>query len=116
MKSQCKGMRRRRMMKRTTRATGSYTSNQFRGPPSKMIEVPVRVEPKFVSAAERTFPHPLSFCNYTSETAYSGGMYTYRIVKPPSKRRGIGCHDRCVPTVLCLALVASGMVNLLREL
>jgi hypothetical protein len=49
---------------------------------------------------------------------YSGGMYTYRILKL-RKRMAIDYHDQYGPTALCLALVASVLVNLvlrLREL
>ena len=50
--------------------------------------------------------------------SYSGGMYAYRIHKLRN-RRAIDYHDRVGPTVLCCALIASVLVNLvlrLREL
>lgn len=49
---------------------------------------------------------------------YSGGMYTYRILKM-RKRQAVEYHDKYGPTVLCAALLASVVVNLvlrLREL
>jgi len=42
---------------------------------------------------------------------YAGGMYAYRI-KKLRKREAIDYHDKYGPTVLCLALVASVLVNL----
>ena len=50
--------------------------------------------------------------------AYSGGMFVYRIVKL-RQRMAVEYHDKWGPTVLCLALVASVLANLvlrLREL
>ena len=50
--------------------------------------------------------------------AYSGGMYTYRIMNL-RKRRAINYHDTYGPTALAGALVISVLVNLvlrLREL
>jgi hypothetical protein len=49
---------------------------------------------------------------------YCGGMYAYRILKL-RKRMAIDYHDKYGPTLLCIALVASVLVNLvlrLREL
>jgi len=49
---------------------------------------------------------------------YSGGMYVHRVRKL-RKRRAIDYHDKWGPSLLCGALVASIMVNLvlrLREL
>lgn len=46
---------------------------------------------------------------------YSGGMYVYRI-KKLRKRRAIDYHDKYGPTVLCLALVASVLANLVLRL
>lgn len=49
---------------------------------------------------------------------YCGGMYTFRIVRL-RQRRAIEYHDRVGPTLLCVALVGSVLVNLvlrLREL
>ena len=46
---------------------------------------------------------------------YSGGMYTYRILKL-RKRRAIDYHDKYGPTLLCGALIASVMVNLILRL
>ena len=63
------------------------------------------------SAACFTFTALLAIC-------YSGGMYVYRILKL-RKRRAIDYHDRWGPSLLCAALVASVLVNLvlrLREL
>jgi hypothetical protein len=54
MKSHCTGMRRRRIGRGGQQVV--YV-DQFRAPPGKMIGVPVRVEPKVVFAAERTFPY-----------------------------------------------------------
>ena len=44
--------------------------------------------------------------------AYSGGMFMYRILKL-RKRMAVEYHDKYGPTVLCLALVASVLVNLI---
>ncbi|OCF54818.1 vacuolar transporter chaperone 4 [Kwoniella mangroviensis CBS 10435] len=119
--------------------------DQFRAPPGKRIAVPVRVEPKVVFAAERTFlkwAHfaillsgvsitLLNFINprdsvgmisalLFSLTAllaimYSGGMYAYRIIKL-RKRMAINYHDKYGPTILCAALVGSVLVNLVLRL
>ncbi|ORX37345.1 putative vacuole fusion, non-autophagic-related protein [Kockovaella imperatae] len=116
--------------------------DSFRAPPGKRIAVPVRVEPKVVFAAERTFLKWTHFAvllsavsigllNFVPATdpvgmyaascftftallaiTYSGGMFVYRIAKL-RKRMAIEYHDKYGPTVLCLALVASVLVNLI---
>ncbi|WVW84777.1 hypothetical protein I302_106812 [Kwoniella bestiolae CBS 10118] len=119
--------------------------DQFRAPPGKRIAVPVRVEPKVVFAAERTFLKWSHFAILLSGVSigllnfidprdsvgmlsallftltallaitYSGGMYVYRIVKL-RKRMAIDYHDKYGPTLLCAALVGSVLVNLVLRL
>jgi len=161
--------------------------DHFRAPQGKRIAMPIRMEPKVVFAAERTFlkvspvlhsamlhilPHLIPLTLYSLRTcasptilyradqqwshfavllggvsitllnfippgdtvgmisagcftitallaiAYSGGMYTYRIMNL-RKRRAINYHDAYGPTALAGALVISVLVNLvlrLREL
>jgi hypothetical protein len=142
--------------------------DHFRAPAGKRIAMPIRMEPKVVFAAERTFLKvrrhlfPTLFFSTGTKTnnqwshfavllggvsitllnfippgdtvgmisagcftitallaiAYSGGMYTYRILKL-RKRRAINYHDAYGPTGLAAALVISVLVNLvlrLREL
>nr|XP_031864280.1 uncharacterized protein CI109_000193 [Kwoniella shandongensis]KAA5531352.1 hypothetical protein CI109_000193 [Kwoniella shandongensis] len=121
-----------------------YT-NQFKAPAGKRIAVPVRVEPKVVFAAERTFlkwAHfavllggvSIALLNFISPSdsvgmisagcftitallaiAYSGGMYAYRIVKL-RKRMAVNYHDKYGPTFLCIALISSVLVNLILRL
>ncbi|OCF37019.1 vacuolar transporter chaperone 4 [Kwoniella heveanensis BCC8398] len=119
--------------------------DQFRAPPGKRIAVPVRVEPKVVFAAERTFlkwshfaillggvsitllnfippDDPVGMISASCFTitallaiAYSGGMYAYRITKLRN-RIAVDYHDKYGPTVLCAALVGSVLVNLVLRL
>ncbi|WVF68705.1 hypothetical protein IAT40_003477 [Kwoniella sp. CBS 6097] len=119
--------------------------DQFRAPPGKRIAVPVRVEPKVVFAAERTFlkwshfaillggvsitllnfippDDPVGMISASCFTitallaiAYSGGMYAYRINKLRN-RIAVDYHDKYGPTVLCAALVGSVLVNLVLRL
>ncbi|AFR94879.1 vacuolar transporter chaperone 4 [Cryptococcus neoformans C23] len=119
--------------------------DQFRAPPGKKIAIPVRVEPKVVFAAERTFLKWAHFAillsavsigllnfidptdavgmvsagcfTFTSLSAilYCGGMYAWRIRKM-RKREAVDYHDRWGPTALCAALLASVMVNLVLRL
>ncbi|WVR06424.1 hypothetical protein IAU60_003455 [Kwoniella sp. DSM 27419] len=122
--------------------------DQFRAPAGKRISVPVRVEPKVVFAAERTFlkwshfaillggvsitllnfippDDPVGMVSAACFTitallaiAYSGGMYVWRIHKLRNKM-AVEYHDKYGPTVLCVALLSSALVNLvlrLREL
>ena len=44
--------------------------------------------------------------------AYSGGMYVHRILLL-RKRMAVSYHDKYGPTVLCITLVASVLVNLI---
>ncbi|WWC62681.1 uncharacterized protein I303_105278 [Kwoniella dejecticola CBS 10117] len=119
--------------------------DQFRAPPGKRIAVPVRVEPKVVFAAERTFLKWSHFAILLSGVSiallnfidpkdsvgmisallftitalmsitYSGGMYAYRIMKL-RKRMAIDYHDKYGPTLLCAALIGSVLVNLVLRL
>ncbi|EIW73499.1 hypothetical protein TREMEDRAFT_59673 [Tremella mesenterica DSM 1558] len=121
-----------------------YVDN-FRAPQGKKIAVPIRIEPKVVFAAERTFlkwSHfaillsavSITLLNFIPPTdligifsatcftftsllaiVYSGGMYTYRIIKI-RKREAVDYHDKWGPTILCLALVGSILVNLILRL
>jgi len=47
--------------------------------------------------------------------AYSGTMFAYRILKL-RKRRAIEYHDKYGPSVLCLAMIASILANLILRL
>ncbi|WRT67872.1 uncharacterized protein IL334_004846 [Kwoniella shivajii] len=119
--------------------------SQFQAPPGKRISVPVRVEPKVVFAAERTFLKWAHFAILLSGVSitllnfippddsigmisallftltallaivYSGGMYAYRILKL-RKRMAIDYHDKYGPTVLTAALIGSVLVNLVLRL
>ncbi|WWC88471.1 uncharacterized protein L201_003382 [Kwoniella dendrophila CBS 6074] len=119
--------------------------NQFKAPPGKRIAVPVRVEPKVVFAAERTFLKWAHFAILLSGVSiallnfidpgdsvgmisallftltallsitYSGGMYAFRILKL-RKRMAIDYHDKYGPTILCATLIASVLVNLILRL
>lgn len=46
---------------------------------------------------------------------YCGGMYAYRILQL-RKRRAIDYHDKWGPSLLCVALVGSILVNLVLRL
>nr|ODN99815.1 vacuolar transporter chaperone 4 [Cryptococcus depauperatus CBS 7855] len=115
--------------------------NQFKAPAGKKIAIPVRVEPKVVFAAERTFLKwghfaillsaiSIGLLNFTDPNdavgmfsaacftftsllsiVYSGGRYWYRIVKI-RKREAVNYHDKWGPSALCAALIASILVNL----
>ncbi|KAL7420809.1 vacuolar transporter chaperone [Cryptotrichosporon argae] len=118
----------------------AYTS-EFRAPAGKRIAVPVRIEPKVIFAAERTFlkwSHfavllsavSITLTNFTrpddavgfvaaamftavAELAivYAGAMYVWRVRKM-RRREAVRYHDKYGPTALCLALIASVAVNL----
>lgn len=45
-------------------------------------------------------------------TAYSGGMYAYRVLRIRA-RRAIDYHDKYGPTMLTVTLIASVLVNLI---
>ncbi|KAK4684854.1 hypothetical protein P7C73_g5309, partial [Tremellales sp. Uapishka_1] len=124
---------------------GTVYVSEFRAPAGKRISVPVRVEPKVVFAAERTFlkwSHfavllgavSIGLLNFIQPDdtvglisagcftltalmaiVYSGGMYAYRILKLRN-RMAIDYHDKWGPTFLCGALLASVMVNLVLRL
>ncbi|ORY25634.1 putative vacuole fusion, non-autophagic-related protein [Naematelia encephala] len=113
----------------------------FHAPPGKKISVPVRVEPKVIFAAERTFLRWMHFSVILSAVSitlinfigvddqvglfsagmftitalvsivWAGGMLIYR-QRAMAKRRAIEYHDAWGPSVLTLALVASIIVNL----
>ncbi|TYJ58571.1 hypothetical protein B9479_000781 [Cryptococcus floricola] len=119
--------------------------DQFRAPAGKKIAIPVRVEPKVVFAAERTFLKWAHFAILLSGVSiallnfidpsdpvgmisaacftltalgaivYCGGMYAWRIIKM-RKREAVNYHDTWGPTVLCGALIGSVLVNLVLRL
>jgi len=119
--------------------------DQFRAPKGKRIAVPVRVEPKVVFAAERTFLKWAHFAVLLSAVSigllnfiqpddtvgifsaacftltallsivYCGARYAYRIIKL-RKRQAVDYHDRWGPAVLSLALVGSVLANLVLRL
>ncbi|WVQ83124.1 hypothetical protein IAT38_005262 [Cryptococcus sp. DSM 104549] len=119
--------------------------DQFRAPPGKRIAIPVRVEPKVVFAAERTFLKWAHFAVLLSAVSigllnfidpsdpvgmisagcftvtallailYCGAMYAYRIIKL-RQRMAVEYHDKWGPSVLCAALVGSVLVNLVLRL
>ncbi|EKC97695.1 vacuole fusion, non-autophagic-related protein [Trichosporon asahii var. asahii CBS 8904] len=116
-------------------------TREFRAPPGKRIAIPVRIEPKVIFAAERTFLKWMNFAvllsmvsialmNFISAddsvgiiasacftfsallaTAYSGYMYVLRILRIRD-RRAINYHDKWGPTFLCFTVIASVVINL----
>lgn len=127
---------------------GIIQTREFRAPQGKMIVIPVRIEPKVHFANERTFLKWLHFSVLLATIAttllnfiapddavgllsaacftgtallailYSAGMYTLRVMRL-RKRLAISYHDPYGPTLLCVALIASVLVNLglrLREI
>ncbi|BEI80599.1 hypothetical protein CcaverHIS002_0111280 [Cutaneotrichosporon cavernicola] len=117
-------------------------TREFRAPTGKRIAIPVRIEPKVIFATERTFLKWLHFAVLLSAvsitlinfippgdtvgfiaaacftftalmaTAYSGVMYAWRVLRIRA-RRAVDYHDKYGPTALCLALIASVLVNLI---
>ncbi|KAL1413052.1 vacuolar transporter chaperone [Vanrija albida] len=116
-------------------------TREFRAPAGKLISVPIRIEPKVVFAVERTFfkwSHlavllaavSIALVNFTSPddtvgqvasfsftitalgaVAYAGFQYAIRVIAIRD-RKAIQFHDPYGPAVLCVALIASLVVNL----
>lgn len=116
-------------------------TREFHAPAGKRISIPIRIEPKVVFAAERTFlkwSHMAVLLSTVSivlinfvpaddtvgfvaagcftftallAVAYSGIMYALRILRI-RKRLAVDYHDPYGPTILCFTLIASMMVNL----
>ncbi|TVY52767.1 Vacuolar transporter chaperone 4, partial [Lachnellula cervina] len=124
---------------------GRIVTRRFKAPKGKKIHVPVRVEPKVYFAAERTFlswleisiwlalaattllnfgdkPSRMSFFASGSLTAiaaffllYSVGVYMWRSYAIRT-RKAIKYHDKFGPTILCVMLVLTLVLNAVFEL
>lgn len=120
-------------------------TREFRAPAGKRISIPVRIEPKVVFAAERTFlkwAHfavllagvSIALINFVQpddtvgiiasacftftallSIAYSGVMYAVRILRI-RKRLAVEYHDPYGPTILCVTLIGTVLVNLILRL